>query len=164
MGQTNTKPKVIAIDFDGCLFEEAGWGLVGRPNLAAIEKAKEARARGDSIVLWTCREGEYLQQALEQCAKYGLFFDLVNENPAWLKTEYHNDPRKIGADEYWDNKAVVVKFGEPTVFHVHEHDAACMGAYPDCPCNTCAHDDRNCCAGHGKDCHGFVCPDYEKER
>lgn len=47
-----------------------------------------------------------LQQALDACKGWGLEFDAVNDSlPKWKET-WKNDPRKIGATEYWDDKAV----------------------------------------------------------
>lgn len=42
---------------------------------------------------------------MEACAKWGLTFDAVNKNlPSWVDT-WNNDPRKVGATEYWDDRA-----------------------------------------------------------
>lgn len=40
-----------------------------------------------------------------------MFFDAINDSlPEW-KDHFGTYPRKIGADEYWDDKAIVVKNG-----------------------------------------------------
>ena len=57
------------------------------------------------LILWTCREGEYLQQALDFCELYGIKFDYVNENCKERIEYYDNDSRKIGADLYIDDKS-----------------------------------------------------------
>ena len=44
------------------------------------------------------------------CAGHGLEFDAHNENVQELIDLYGNDCRKIGADEYWDDKAVRITF------------------------------------------------------
>ena len=70
------------------------------------------KAAGAGLILWTCREGELLQQALDACAKWGLHFDAVNESlPSWIAA-FGTCPRKVGASEYWDDRAVVVRNGE----------------------------------------------------
>lgn len=97
--------KVIAIDFDGTLCENA-WPEIGTPRWEVIERAKNAQSNGAALILWTCRDGERLEQAVEACTQWGLQFDAVNENLPERKALYGNDPRKIGADEYWDDKAV----------------------------------------------------------
>lgn len=100
------KPYVIAIDFDGTLCENK-WPAIGEPRLGIIQAAQMAKRDGAILVLWTCREGISLSEALAACANWGLTFDYVNENPKQLIELWGNNPRKIGADEYWDDKAVV---------------------------------------------------------
>ena len=39
---------------------------------------------------------------------WGLTFDAVNENLPERIEMFGNDPRKIGADEYWDDRAVAL--------------------------------------------------------
>ncbi len=95
----------IAIDFDGCLCENA-WPGIGAPNWAVINRAVEAQKNGAELILWTCREGELLEQAIQAARKWGLQFDAVNDNlPSWKKV-WGSNPRKIGATEYWDDRAV----------------------------------------------------------
>ena len=102
--------KVIAIDFDGCLCENA-WPEIGRINRDVFSAAREERRKGAALILWTCREGERLREAVDFCAKNGLTFDAVNENLPERVGMYRNDCRKIRADEYWDDKAV--RMGTP---------------------------------------------------
>lgn len=97
--------KIIAIDFDGVLFTEA-YPAVGMPIAPNINRAKNERANGAVLIMWTCREGEKLAEALAACKAVGLEFDYVNENADELKAEFGNDPRKIAATEYWDDRAV----------------------------------------------------------
>lgn len=99
------KQRVIAVDFDGCLCDNA-YPDIGAPNWQVIDAALKERADGAALILWTCREGDMLQQALDACKGWGLEFDAVNDSlPKWKET-WKNDPRKIGATEYWDDKAV----------------------------------------------------------
>lgn len=97
--------KVIAIDFDGCLCENA-WPGIGAPNNGVIVRMLEEQAAGARFILWTCREGESLEAALAWCERMGLAFDAVNANLPERIEQYGTDPRKVGADEYWDDKAV----------------------------------------------------------
>lgn len=97
--------KAIAIDFDGCLCENA-FPAIGAPHWDVINKAKAEQDAGAGLILWTCREGDHLTAALEACASWGLRFDAVNDSlPEW-KAMFRNNPRKVGATEYWDDKAV----------------------------------------------------------
>lgn len=95
----------IAIDFDGCLCVNA-YPDIGAPNRAVIAKAKERQASGAGLILWTCREGLLLQAAVQACREWGLTFDAINESlPDWIEA-FGNRPRKVGATEYWDDRAV----------------------------------------------------------
>lgn len=94
----------IAIDFDGCLCKDA-YPEIGEPNWFVINMAKSYKEKGAAIILNTCREGDLLHNAVKACEEWGLTFDAVNDNlPSWIEY-YGNNPRKIGANEYWDDKA-----------------------------------------------------------
>ncbi len=95
--------KTIAIDFDNTIFETE-YPTILRPISPVIEMAKERRARGDKLILWTCREGAELEAAVEACRAEGLEFDAVNDNLPEEKAKWGNNPRKVAADEYWDDK------------------------------------------------------------
>lgn len=102
-------PYIIATDFDGTLCENH-WPEIGRENRPVIEAVSLLRQMGALVVLWTCREGEDLEQALEWCEKHDLSFDAVNENCSCIVTYFDWDTRKVHADEYWDDRAVSVAF------------------------------------------------------
>ena len=98
---------VIAIDFDGTLFE-TDYPKIIRPIKRVILEAKKRREKGDKLILWTCRQGPKLLSALRACNNVGLYFDAVNDNLSELKKMWGNNPRKIAADEYWDDHNVYV--------------------------------------------------------
>ncbi len=102
--------KAIAIDFDGCLCNDA-FPEVGSPHWDVIVRAKEQQKNGAGLILWTCREGDLLQAAIDACSRWGLEFDSVNENLPERKDHFQNNPRKVWADEYWDDRSVVVREG-----------------------------------------------------
>lgn len=97
--------KVIAIDFDGCLCSN-NWPGVGEPNWNVINRAIWERQNGAKLILWTCRYGADVEVAVNACESWGLTFDAVNDNLPELKARWGNDTRKVGADEYWDDRAV----------------------------------------------------------
>lgn len=99
--------RIIAIDFDDCLFETE-YPHILRPKIDVIKEAKRRRAGGDKLILWTCREGEDLAFAIRACQSFGLEFDAVNDNIDEMKEMWENNPRKVAADEYWDDKAVMI--------------------------------------------------------
>lgn len=99
--------KVIALDFDGTLCERA-WPGIGEPKWPVIRAALEEQRQGALLILWTTREGEALDEALAWCKDVGLNLDGVNTSAQSWKDAYQNDPRKIEATEYWDDRAVDV--------------------------------------------------------
>ena len=100
---------VIAVDFDGCLCENK-YPNIGKANDDAISALRIKKAEQSKIILWTCREGELLEAAVDWCSVRQLTFDAVNDNlPEHIET-YANNSRKVFADEYWDDKAVAVKY------------------------------------------------------
>ena len=95
--------KVIAIDFDGTLFENK-WPEIGMPIAPNINRAKNEKANGAVLILWTCRRGEQLEEALFFCLVRGLVFDAVNENLPETIEKFGGDSRKIFADLYIDDR------------------------------------------------------------
>lgn len=100
--------KVIAVDFDGCLCVNR-WPEIGKANEALIEKLKRARLEGHRLILFSCREGKLLSDAVTWCRERGLTFDAVNENLPERIAKYGGDCRKISADLYIDDRAFRIK-------------------------------------------------------
>ena len=100
--------KTIAIDFDNTLFE-TDYPTIIKAKQDVIDRAKEEQKNGARLILWTCREGEDLVDAISACNVYGLTFDAINDNLPDHKKDWNNNPRKIWADEYWDDKNVCIK-------------------------------------------------------
>ena len=57
------KYEIIAVDFDGTLCSDC-YPDIGKPNLPLIELLKALKREGCRIVLWTCRCGRELEQAV----------------------------------------------------------------------------------------------------
>ena len=93
---------IYAVDFDGTLCRNK-WPEIGEPNTALIQRLIRLKAEGHEIILWTMREGEALDNAVEWCKKQGLTFDAVNDNLERLKEQYNNNPRKVYSDVYIDD-------------------------------------------------------------
>ena len=104
----NELSKYIAIDFDGTITVKNAFPEVGEPNWLVINKAKDRAKQGNVLILYTCREGIYLEQALQACKDWDLPITYANENP---ECEYNDNQRKIVANEYWDDRAVNVTNG-----------------------------------------------------
>ena len=92
---------IIAVDFDGTLADTDATEIYS-PNTKLINYLIERRRQGDKVILWTCREGSRLDQAVEWCKKQGLEFDAFNDNLPGLKL-FGMNPRKIVADVYIDD-------------------------------------------------------------
>lgn len=101
----NTLPKIVAVDFDGTLVIDQ-YPMIGLPYNDLFCLCKKLRTLGIKIVLWTCRNGELLKDAVEFCAANGLEFDAVNQNIPEVQELYGGDTRKVFADVYIDDKAV----------------------------------------------------------
>ena len=97
--------KIIAVDFDGTLCENA-WPGIGAPRQAVIDYVQDQQRRGAKLILWTNRGGEYLDAALDWCEDRGLVFNAVNENIPEMVEYFGNDCRKVFANEYIDDRAV----------------------------------------------------------
>lgn len=93
----------IAVDFDQTLADTDATKIYA-PNTKLINYLIERREQGGKIILWTCREGPRLNQAVEWCKHQGLEFDAVNDNLPELKL-FGLNPRKVAADQYIDDSA-----------------------------------------------------------
>ena len=100
--------KVIAVDFDGTLCESR-WPEIGEPKRAVIARLKAEQAAGAKVLLWTCQTGNLLQHAVEFCEAFGIHPDAINENLPERIAAYGGDSRKVSADEYWDDKSVLIR-------------------------------------------------------
>lgn len=98
---------IIAVDFDGTLCENA-YPRIGEPKVTMIDFLKRAHRRHGpdacKIILWTCRTGDLLDEAVEWCKTMGLKLDAVNENLPEIIEEFGGDTRKIYADVYIDDR------------------------------------------------------------
>lgn len=114
MGFINQKnaiyPYAICVDFDGTLVYD-GWPNAGRPYQEMFDLVKQYQNNGTKIILWTCRINEKLEEAIVLCRANGLEFDAINENLPEVITEFGGSSRKVYADEYWDDKAVLIHKG-----------------------------------------------------
>ena len=99
--------KIYAFDFDGTLCQEA-YPNIGKPNRSMIFLAKRLKKQGHKLILWTCRCGKPLEEAIEWCKSQGIIFDAVNCNLPETLQKYGTDSRKVTADYYIDDKGAWV--------------------------------------------------------
>lgn len=92
---------IIAVDFDGTLQLSDGTA-----NFRLIQSLKANQRGGDTIILWTCREGNSLKSALAFLKQYGFAPNFVNQNSPAVIKRLGYDSRKIHADVYIDDKSI----------------------------------------------------------
>lgn len=100
---------IIAVDFDGTLCENK-YPQIGEPNELLIALILNRQKNGDKFILWTCRQGRYLSEAVRWCEERHLYFDAINKNLSERISSFGSDSRKVSADEYWDDKAYNIIF------------------------------------------------------
>jgi hypothetical protein len=95
----------IAVDFDGTIVEH-DYPKIGRPIPFALDVLRKLHVEErHKLILWTMREGQLLQEAVDYCAKNGVHFYAHNKN--YPEEEFRDgDPRKIGADIYIDDRNI----------------------------------------------------------
>lgn len=98
-------PKIVAVDFDGTIVEDR-FPEIGKPINEMVYLLHQLQAQGIELILWTSRDGEDLQKALDFCKTIRLSFAAVNENHPAVKALFDNDTRKVYADLYIDDKAI----------------------------------------------------------
>lgn len=96
----------IAVDFDGTIVENK-YPRIGKPRLFAFEVMKALQGEGHLLVLWTCRYGNSLAEAVNFCRENGVEFYAVNANypEENLEKPLGRSP-KINADIYIDDRQI----------------------------------------------------------
>jgi hypothetical protein len=95
---------LIAIDFDGTIVENK-YPEIGQERPFAIETLKLLIRDRHRLVLWTCREGQLLDDAIQWCRERGVEFYAVNRDYPEETTD--NNPhftRKLKADIFIDDR------------------------------------------------------------
>lgn len=96
----------IAIDFDGTIVEHR-YPAIGPEIPFATDTIKMLIEKRYKIILWTVREGNLLDEAVEWCRERGIEFYAVNKDfPEEKGTENNNKffSRKIKADLFIDDR------------------------------------------------------------
>lgn len=102
--QKKTFQKIIAVDFDGTLCANR-YPDIGSPRTATIQALKAEQDNGAALILWSCRSGEKLEEAVRWCSRYGLYFDAINANLPGTIDNFGCDPRKVYAHVYLDDRS-----------------------------------------------------------
>jgi hydroxymethylpyrimidine pyrophosphatase-like HAD family hydrolase len=108
MGKTLLEGElVLAVDFDGTISTEPDMGheLVLQPECKRV--LQRLHEDGIRLMLWTCRTGPYLQEALDFLESENLLyvFETINDQLPEVNEKYApHVARKVGADFYIDDK------------------------------------------------------------
>lgn len=94
---------IIAVDFDGTIVEH-DYPRIGRERPFATATLRQLKADGHILILWTYREGDLLQEAIDWCKDKGVEFHCINSNDP-LGADPAG-PRKVNADLYIDDRNV----------------------------------------------------------
>lgn len=94
---------VIAVDFDGTIVEHK-YPKIGKPIPFAIETLKQLKADGHMLLMWTVREGELLQEAIDYVESNGIPFYAYNKN--YPEEDVLSASRKLNADIFIDDRNV----------------------------------------------------------
>lgn len=94
---------IIAVDFDGVICNSA-YPALGDAMPGVRKAIKELRERGHYVIVWTCRTGEPLLQAINWMREQRISFDRVNDHSPENLAEYGEGGKKIYADVYIDDK------------------------------------------------------------
>ena len=97
---------VIAVDFDGTIVEHK-YPYIGKEIPFAITTLKRLQDDGHRLILWSCREGRLLQDAVEFCRERGVDFFAINSNyPDEDVDSEAIRSRKLKADMFIDDRNV----------------------------------------------------------
>ena len=97
---------VIAVDFDGTIVENK-YPEIGEEIPFAMDTLKILRQNGHRLILWTCREGQLLDDAVNWCRERNFEFYAINRDYPEETTD--NNPaftRKIKADIFIDDRSL----------------------------------------------------------
>ena len=97
---------VIAVDFAGTIVEHK-YPYIGKEIPFAITTLKRLQDDGHRLILWSCREGRLLQDAVEFCRERGVDFFAINSNyPDEDVDSEAIRSRKLKADMFIDDRNV----------------------------------------------------------
>lgn len=97
---------IIAVDFDGTLHDGV-YPKIGNPLPSAIDTMQQLKYRENHyLIIWTCREGTLLTEAINWLLENNIPFDRVNDHEPQNKAKYGGTTRKVYAHLYIDDKQV----------------------------------------------------------
>lgn len=115
---------IIAVDFDGTIVEHK-YPRIGEEIPFATDTLKLLIQDRHRLILWTVREGDLLQEAIDWCRERGVEFYAINQDypeetketdgfSRKLKADLFIDDRNLGGIPDWGQIYQMVKSGHPT--------------------------------------------------
>jgi hypothetical protein len=95
---------IYAIDFDGTIVDD-NFPDVGKLKPGAKRVINKLKQAGHTLILWTCRNGQHLQEAKDFLKKEDLEFDYFNESTPDIKKQGFGEP-KIFYDVLIDDRNI----------------------------------------------------------
>ena len=96
----------IAIDFDGTIVTDK-YPRIGSELPFATQTLRQLIADRHKLILWTVREGQLLDEAIEWCKKRGVEFYAINKDyPEEDKERNRHYSRKLKADLFIDDRGI----------------------------------------------------------
>ena len=96
----------IAIDFDGTIVTDK-YPKIGSELPFATQTLRQLIADRHKPILWTVREGQLLDEAIEWCKKRGIEFYAINKDyPEEDKERNRHYSRKLKADLFIDDRGI----------------------------------------------------------
>ena len=98
--------ETTAVDFDGTIVTHE-YPAIGEEIPFATETLRQLTAEGHQLILWSVREGETLDEAVEWCRQRGIEFWAVNRDYPEETVENNNHySRKLKVDLFIDDRNV----------------------------------------------------------
>lgn len=132
----------IAIDFDGTIVEDA-YPSIGKERPFAISTLKSLIADRHKLILWTVREGELLEEAVEWCRSRGVEFYAINRDyPEEEAANNNHFSRKLKVDLFIDDRNLggIPDWG--TIYSMVSHNLSFEDYY--------LNEERMANSGHGR--------------
>ncbi len=94
----------IAVDFDGTIVKHR-YPEIGPEIPFAIETLRKLQEEGHKLIMWSVREGELLDEAVEWCRERGLEFYAVNRDYPEEESDKNNHfSRKLKVGIFIDDR------------------------------------------------------------
>ncbi|MBR2101472.1 MAG: hypothetical protein IJ928_01840 [Prevotella sp.] len=97
---------IIAVDFDGTIVEHR-YPEIGKEIPFATETLRQLIQDRHQLILWSCREGQLLQDAVDWCHERGVdFYAINNDYPEETPESNNHFSRKLKVDMFIDDRNV----------------------------------------------------------